>query len=252
MKAMEKDWYKKIWTLDIQDQSWVEDTKRQVDFLIEKLELKGTERILDLACGFGRHSLELARRGYDVTGVDITPEYIEYATKQAQTEKLNAGFICSDIRNVSFHNEFDVVLNMADGAIGYLENEEENLKIFRAISEALKPGGRHFMDIMNGSYAETHFPCKLWDAGEKCLTLSDFEWDKETKTLIYGQLDYPYGEPLSKPEMTEGNPIRLYSLDEIKSIFFNLGMCVYDCYADYNGTLSSDNKIQLMVCSKKM
>ena len=163
MKAMEKDWYKKIWTLDIKDQSWVEDTKRQVDFLIEKLELKGTERILDLACGFGRHSLELARRGYDVTGVDITPEYIEYATKQAQTEKLNAGFICSDIRNVSFHNEFDVVLNMADGAIGYLENEEENLKIFRVISEALKPGGRHFMDIMNGSYAETHFPCKLWD-----------------------------------------------------------------------------------------
>lgn len=251
MKAMEKDWYKKIWTLDIKDQSWVEDTKRQVDFLIEKLELKGTDRILDLACGFGRHSLELARRGYDVTGVDITPEYIEYATKQAQTEKLNAGFICSDIRNVSFHNEFDVVLNMADGAIGYLENEEENLKIFRVISEALKPGGRHFMDIMNGSYAETHFPCKLWDAGEKCLTLSDFEWDKETKTLIYGQLDYPYGEPLSKPEMTEGNPIRLYSLDEIKSIFFNLGMSVYDSYADYNGTLSADNEIQLMVCSKK-
>ena len=108
------------------------------------------------------------------------------------------------------------------------------------------------MDIMNGSYAETHFPCKLWDAGEKCLTLSDFEWDKETKTLIYGQLDYPYGEPLSKPEMTEGNPIRLYSLDEIKCVFHNLELSVYDSYADYNGTLSSDNRIQLMVCSKKM
>ena len=102
MKAMEKDWYKKIWTLDIKNQSWVEDTKRQVDFLIEKLKLKGIERILDLACGFGRHSLEPARRGYDVTGVDITPEYIEYATKQAQIEKLNASFICSDIRDVSF------------------------------------------------------------------------------------------------------------------------------------------------------
>lgn len=252
MKAMEKDWYKKIWTLDIQDQSWVEDTKRQVDFLIEKLELKGTERILDLACGFGRHSLELARRGYDVTGVDITPEYIEYATKQAQTEKLNARFICSDIRNVSFHNEFDVVLNMADGAIGYLENEEENLKIFRVISEALKPGGKHFMDIINGSYAEIHFPCKLWDEGEKCLTLSMFEWEKESKTLLYGQIDYPYGEPLFKPEMTEGNTIRLYSLDEVKSIFTELGMCVYDSYADYSGKKSSDNMIQIMICSKKM
>ncbi|MGN0247242.1 MAG: class I SAM-dependent methyltransferase [Lachnospiraceae bacterium] len=252
MKAMESDWYKKIWTLDIQNQSWVEDTNRQVNFLIDKLELKGNEKILDLACGFGRHSLELARRGYDVTGVDITSEYIEYATKQAQVEKLNARFICSDIRDVSFNSEFDVVLNMADGAIGYLENEEENLKIFRVISKALKSGGRHFMDIMNGNYAETHFPCKLWDEGEKCLTLSNFEWDKETKTLIYGQLDYPYGEPLPKPEMIEGNPIRLYSLDEIKGIFSDLGMSVYDSYADFSGTLSSDNHIQLMVFSKKI
>ena len=63
MKAMEKDWYKKIWTLDIQNISWVEDTEHQVDYLIDKLELKGNERILDLACGFGRHSLEFARRG---------------------------------------------------------------------------------------------------------------------------------------------------------------------------------------------
>ena len=107
------------------------------------------------------------------------------------------------------------------------------------------------MDIMNGSYAETHFPCKLWDEGEKSLTLSNFEWDKQTKTLIYGQISYLYGQPLYKPEITEGNTIRLYSLDEIKSIFNDLGMSVYDSYADFSGTLSSDNGIQLMVFSKK-
>ncbi len=251
MKAMKSDWYKKIWTLDIKDQSWVEDTKRQVDFLIEKLGLIGGERILDLACGFGRHSLELARRGFDVTGVDITPEYIKYASEQAKNEKLNARFICSDIRDVSFENEFDVVLNMADGAVGYLENDDENLKIFAVVSKALRSGGKHFMDIMNGSYAETHFPCKLWDSGEKCLTLSNFEWNSETKTLIYGQLDYHYGEALPKPEMTEGNPIRLYSLDEIKKIFSSLGMEVYDSYSDFGGKPSSDNDIQLMVCSQR-
>lgn len=50
MKAMEKDWYQKNWTLDIQNMSWVEDTGRQVDFLIKQLQLKGTEKILDLAC----------------------------------------------------------------------------------------------------------------------------------------------------------------------------------------------------------
>ena len=252
MKAMENDWYRKIWTLDIQDQSWVEDTKRQADFLIEKLGLKGGERILDLACGFGRHSLELARRGFDVTGIDITPDYIRYAAEQAEKEHLPARFICADVRSADYENEFDAVLNMADGAIGYLENDEENLKIFKVVSKALKHGGKHFMDIMNGSYAETHFPCKLWDEGEKCLTLSNFEWNSSTKTLIYGQLDYRYGEPLPKPEMTEGNPIRLYSLGEIQDIFSSLGMKVLGSYADFGGKPSSDNDIQLMVCSEKI
>ena len=102
MKAMEKDWYQKNWTLDIQNMSWVEDTGRQVDFLIKQLQLKGTEKILDLACGFGRHSLEFARRGYDVTGIDITPAYIDYANEQAKKENLNAKFICQDIRTITY------------------------------------------------------------------------------------------------------------------------------------------------------
>lgn len=249
MKTMEKDWYKKVWSLDITNMSWVEDTKNEVDFLINQLGLRGDERILDLACGYGRHSLELARRGYDVTGVDITPEYIEYANSQAKEEGLKAEFFCMDIREVKFDSEFDVVLNMADGAVGYLENDAENLKIFTVVANALKKGGKHFMDIMNGSYAQTHFPCKLWDEGEKCLTLSAFEWDKETKTLLYGQVDYLYGEPLRKPEIKDGNPIRLYTLDEIAKIFSDQGMRVCNSYADFTGKPSSDDDIQLMVYS---
>ena len=216
---------------------------------LRPLHLKGTEKILDLACGFGRHSLEFARRGYDVTGIDITPAYIDYANEQAKKENLNAKFICQDIRTITFDKEFDVVLNMADGAIGYLEDDGENHKIFSAIAKALKNGGKHFMDIMNGSYAQTHFPCKLWDAGEKGLTLSAFEWEKDRKTLIYGQVDYMYGEALYKPEMKEGNPIRLYSLDEITEIFCKLGLRICNSFADFSGKPSSDNDIQLMVYS---
>ena len=218
-------------------------------FLIKQLHLKGTEKILDLACGFGRHSLEFARRGYDVTGIDITPAYIDYANEQAKKENLNAKFICQDIRTITFDKEFDVVLNMADGAIGYLEDDGENHKIFSVIAKALKNGGKHFMNIMNGSYAQTHFPCKLWDAGEKGLTLSAFEWEKDRKTLIYGQVDYMYGEALYKPEMKEGNPIRLYSLDEITEIFCKLGLRICNSFADFSGKPSSDNDIQLMIYS---
>ena len=184
-----------------------------------------------------------------MTGIDITSEYIEYATEQVEKEGLKAKFLCMDIREVNMKEKFDVVINMADGAIGYLENDLENMKIFEVVSNALKIGGKHFMDIMNGSYAENHFPCKLWDEGEKCLTLSAFEWDKKSKIMLYGQVDYPYGEPLWKPEMKEGNPIRLYTISEISKIFSTLGMSVCKSYADYTGKPSSDNDIQLMVYS---
>ena len=74
-------------------------------------------------------------------------------------------------------------------------------------------------------------------------------WEKDRKTLIYGQVDYMYGEALYKPEMKEGNPIRLYSLDEITEIFGKLGLRICNSFADFSGKSSSDNDIQLMVYS---
>ena len=75
------------------------------------------------------------------------------------------------------------------------------------------------------------------------------KWEKDRKTLIYGQVDYMYGEALYKPEMKEGNPIRLYSLDEITEIFCKLGLRICNSFADFSGKPSSDNDIQLMVYS---
>lgn len=135
----------------------VEDTENQVNFIIDTLSLTGKERILDLACGFGRHSLSFARKGFCVVGVDITKDYIDDAIKSAEAFSLNIDFIHSDIRDLRFNNEFDVVLNLADGAIGYLENDDENLKIFDVIASALKPGGKHFMDICNAEHAINFF-----------------------------------------------------------------------------------------------
>lgn len=251
MKSSGADWYKKIWSLDIMEQSWVESTEEQVDFLIERLELNGVERILDLACGFGRHSLELAARGFAVTGVDITKEYVDYANKTAAEKGLNAEFILADIRDVVFEEEFDLVINMGDGAIGYLENDKENLKIFDMIAKALKPGGKHFMDIMNADYAKSRFPCRLWDAGEKGLTLSAFEWDDENRIMLYGQKDYRYGEKFERPMIEDGNPTRLYSLSEIKGIMSKRDMTVIDSFSDFHGAKSGADGIQLMVYSRR-
>ncbi len=250
MKPKSMDWYKKIWSLDIKNMSWVEDTEMQVDFIIQTLQLSGGERILDLACGFGRHALSFVRRGFSVVGVDITEAYIDDARKTAQGMP-NAQFILSDIRDVRFCNEFDVVLSLADGAIGYLESDGENLKIFDAISRALKPGGKHFMDICNAEHAEAFFPKRSWEIGEKEFSFSEFEWDPVTRRMLYGGGGFTYGEIVQKPKPLEGDPTRLYSLGELTVILRERGMRIVKAFSDYTGKEAIPKALQLMVYSEK-
>ncbi|MCL1952282.1 MAG: class I SAM-dependent methyltransferase [Oscillospiraceae bacterium] len=247
------DWYKHGWSLDIKNSSWTEDTENQVDFIVKALGLRGGERILDLACGYGRHALALARRGFTLVGVDITPVYVEDATQAASRENLPASFILSDIRDVAFENEFDAVLNLADGAIGYLENDEENLKIFDVIAKALKPGGAHFMDVCNAEHARRHFPKKHWEVGEKALALAQFDWDESTRRMTGAGWDIPYGEPARKPEinMEDADPVRLYDLPELEEILRQRGMEVFAAYCDYYGSPATHRELQLMVCARK-
>lgn len=250
------EWYKKIWSLDIQDMSWVEHTKEEINFIIDIMDLSGTERILDLACGFGRHAIELSRRGFSVVGVDITLDYIKEAMRISSLEKLNTEFICADLRNVSFKNEFNVVLNMADGAIGYLENDDENLKIFDLITSSLKKGGKHFMNICNAEHAEMHFPKRNWDIGEKELSLPEFHWDKETRRMLYGGWSLKFGELVEKPRfeaLSAQSSMRLYSVREIENIFNSRQMIVKNTFGKFDKSISSSHReMQLLIYSQKI
>lgn len=250
------EWYKKIWSLAIQDMSWVEYTKDEIDFIIDIMELSGSERILDLACGFGRHAIELAKRGFTVVGVDLSPEYIKEAMRISFLEEVNTEFICADLRDISFKNEFDVVLNMADGAIGYLENDEENLKIFDLIAASLKKNGKHFMNVCNAEHSEMHFPKRNWDIGEKELSLPEFHWDTENRRMLYGGWSIKFGEIAQKPKidtLAADSSIRLYSIHEIENIFQTRQMIVKNTFGKFNKYIpASHREMQLLVYSQKI
>jgi SAM-dependent methyltransferase len=252
-KLPSPDWYKHIWDLGIKAQSWVESTERQVDFIIEALELTGKEKILDLACGFGRHSLALAKRGYSVTGVDITKAYIEDAARNAECEMLSVAFLCSDLRDLQYDSEFDIVLNLADGAIGYLENEEENNKIFQVIARALKPGGKSLMDICNQEHALVHFPKKHWEIGQNSISLPWFDYDQSTKRMLYGGFEVSLGKLPELPSCLEAHSsVRLYSFTEVTQLFDSLGVDTLSAYGDYNLEVPSDHKhLQMLIISQK-
>jgi SAM-dependent methyltransferase len=258
-KAPPPTWYKNSWPLAIKDAPWVERTQSEVDFIIDIMELSGSERVLDLACGFGRHSIELAKRGFSAVGVDITPDLIKEAERLASVEKLNAEFICADLRDVSFNNEFDVVLNMGEGAIGYLENDDENLKIFDLITASLKKNGKHFMEILNAEHGETHLPKKSWYAGEKFISLEEYQWDKENRRMLVGGWWVKIGEIAQKlpAEMVAGSSIRAYSMDEIEEILKSRQMVIKKTYGNSFGEFSKDRpaspkEMQLLIYSQKI
>lgn len=249
---IKNDWYKRIWNLDIKNMSWTEKTKEQVDFIIDLLDLNGTEKILDIGCGYGRHSLEFAKRGYKVTGVDITEDYISDAKLNAEKENLNADFLLMDVRDIEFSNEFDVVLNLADGAIGYLEDENENIKIFDVISKALKSGGKHFMDICSGDHANSYFPKKTWAIGEKEISLTSFEWNEDSKRMLLGGMQLPFGEKVDViTDINYFSTTRLYSIDEVKNILNERGMEIVRTVSDFCNKEYEVKNLQLQVYSVK-
>jgi len=252
-------WYKEVWSLAIKDATWVEHTKKEIDFVIDVMELSGSERILDLACGFGRHAIELSKRGFSVVGVDITPDLIKEAERITSVEKLNIEFICADVRDVSFSNEFDVVLNMGEGAIGYLEDDDENLRIFDLIASSLKQGGKHFMEILNAEHGEMYFPKKSWYIGEKVLSLEEYQWDKETRRMLGSGWGFRFGEIARKPVATDMAPrssIRAYSMKEIEEILTPRHMTIKKTFGNSFGEFSKDRpashrEMQLLVYSQK-
>lgn len=252
MRKPPSDWYR-TWSLDIKEQSWVEDTARQVDFIINTLGLTGSERILDLACGYGRHSLELARRGFRVTGVDLTRDYIEDAKRTAEAERLDTEFILADLRDVAFHEEYDVTLNLADGAIGYLEDDAENEKIFSVIADALKPGGRSIIDIINREHAEMHFPKKHWEIGAHEISLPCFDYDPAARRMLYGGFTIPFGVIAKPPESIEAHSsTRLYDFAEVAAVFSRYGVTALTGYGDYDKETPMDHRhIQMLVVSEK-
>lgn len=108
------------------------------------LNLKPKDSILDLACGRGRHSKYLYKQGFDVTGVDLSEESIQYAK---QYEKPGLHFEVHDMC-LPYPKQFDAVFNLFT-SFGYFENEEDNLRTIKAIKAELKPEGHGVIDFLN-------------------------------------------------------------------------------------------------------
>ncbi len=120
-----------------------------IDKLESYLHFQKADKILDLACGKGRHSIYLNSKGYDVTGIDLSKNSVKYANKFAD---VHLHFYVHDMRESFRTDEFDYVLNLFT-SFGYFEEDNDNLRAIQAIAQNLKQGGKLVLDYMNSTKA---------------------------------------------------------------------------------------------------
>jgi SAM-dependent methyltransferase len=123
-----------------------------IDHLIEKLHLQTNTKVLDLACGRGRHSVYLNQQGFEVTGVDLSDASITHA-RQFENNRLS--FFVHDMRQSLYLNYFDTIFNLFT-SFGYFDNEAENHQVLKAAYDGLKPGGLFIIDYLNSKKVIDH------------------------------------------------------------------------------------------------
>ena len=220
-----QDWYATAFDGATAEMAWTERTETEVNRALTMLRPGGGERILDLACGTGRHSLELVRRGFSVVGSEISPELVAIANKEASAQGLEATFLEGDLRELNFEDEFDIVLNLNDGAVGYFETDEENHRTFEVISRALKPGGRNLIQVPNALYARARLPQRSWIPSENMVELVEHRWNKKDRYMEGAMIPLRFGEVLEGLKGIEFRQ-RLYTVDELREIYSSVGMTV--------------------------
>ena len=154
-----KQWYEKLFEdygVKYDNESFTKGTIGECDFIEKEINFNKTSRILDIGCGTGRHSIELSKRGYTVTGIDLSESQLKQAKVKASRQNLKIVFQKQDARNLQFLNEFDLVIMLCEGAFPLMETDEMNFQILQNAANALKPKRKLIFTTLNGLFPLFH------------------------------------------------------------------------------------------------
>jgi 2-polyprenyl-3-methyl-5-hydroxy-6-metoxy-1,4-benzoquinol methylase len=137
-------------------ESFTQGTLGEVDFVERELGSDRSRRILDIACGTGRHAVELAKRGYRVTGFDLSENQLRLAREKAAAAGVAPEFQRRDATQPHFTGEFDAALMFCEGAFPLMETEAKNFAILRHAGAALRPGGKLMLTTLSALFPLFH------------------------------------------------------------------------------------------------
>ena len=154
-----KQWYETLFEnygTKYDRENFVHGTIGECDFIERELDHDRSLRILDIGCGTGRHSLELARRGYSVTGIDLSESMLERAREKAEHLGLRVELRQHDARELPFEGEFDAAIMLCEGGFPLMETDEMNFRILAGASRALRERGTFIFTTLNGLFPLYH------------------------------------------------------------------------------------------------
>ena len=218
---MDPRWYENFFqgiTLDLwREAVSPEQTRAEAGFLERELGLRPGARVLDVPCGFGRHSVELASRGYRVTGVDFSRDMLEEARKRAASARLEIEWRRADMRDLPWDAELDGAFCLGN-SFGYLDAEGTRAFV-RAVARSLKPGGRFVLDT--GLAAESILPRlreKEWMHVGNILFLEENRYHPSE-----GCMETKYTYVRRGETETQTGFHWVFTLREIRSLLFEAG-----------------------------
>ncbi len=206
-----------------------EATQQQVDGIVRYLGLRPGATVLDLACGYGRITIPLAQRGFQVTGLDLSETLLGQARIAASEAGIEVTWHRGDMRDIPWTGAFDAVINIFS-SFGYFTSEEENRRVLEGVARTLKPGGRFLIDVINRDWRVRQSLQRYWFEAGDLIVLAD-PW-----------LDPVAGRAGETWRWLEGGEwqslefdARLYTATELRSLIEAAGLRWSAVYGGWNG-----------------
>lgn len=224
-----------------------EKTEAQVDGIVSCLGLQPPARVLDLCCGHGRHAVRFAERGYEVAGQDLSELFLARARDDAERRGVTVQWVHGDMREIPFEGELDAVINMFT-AFGYLEDEEEDLKVLRQVAKALKPGGRLLLETMHRDNLLRRFlPYSVTRHADGLVVTDEREIDVLTSRInVVSTFFEPDGRRYERR-----HSLRLYTLRELVRMLSAAGLEFERACGGLDGSPVTLESQRLVVISRR-
>ena len=239
-----KQWYESLfenYAHKYDKECFVQGTLGECDFIEQEINRDKSLKIIDIGCGTGRHSIEMAKRGYSITGIDLSESQLKRAVEKAKGEGVEIDFQKHDARNLPFEGEFDLAIMLCEGGFSLMETDEMNFEILKNATKVLDDKGKLIFTTLNGLFPLFHSVKEFYESVAKegnaeCKGCSfDLMTFRDHNTTVFED------DSGNKKELKCNE--RYYVPCEIKWLLKTLGYKTIDIFGAKLGAFSKKDKL---------